>query len=126
LTGANSSEFELPPASQSKSRFKANFLDDHTGLPRRTCKTAKAVDDDEIRTYESDRDGIDVDLDSGNKVVAFNSDYDDDEGMIFDGRDELDARDHEYDSEDKSERNDSEDGVVSDDDEDEEWIDIEL
>jgi hypothetical protein len=93
-------EFELPPPSRSKSRFKDSLSDDPTDLPRRKYKTVKAVADDEMESYESDGDGIDVDLDSDNEVIAFNSDDDENEGMFFDSGDEVVARDDEYDSED--------------------------
>lgn len=120
-------KFTLPPPLRSKSQFMDILLDGPAALPRRKPKTVMAVADDEMRSYESDNDGIDVELDSDNDLVAFNSDADDNECMIFDGGDEVVDRDEECYSEDESERDGSEyEAILDDDDDDEEWINIEL
>ena len=118
--------FHSPPPLRLKSRIMDNSLDDPTRLTRCKEKISKTVADDVVDSYESESDGIDVDLDSDNEVIAFNSDDDDNDAMLFDGGDGVDAREDGCDSEDESRWSDSEDGAVSDDDEYEEWIDIEL
>jgi hypothetical protein len=115
-------ELKLPPPLRLKSRVMDSSLDDPTRLPHCKGKISKTVAD--VDSYESEGDGIDVDLDSDNEVIAFNSDDDDNEAMIFDGGDEDLIRDDECDSEYESRWGDSEDEAVSDDDEYEEWIRI--
>ncbi|KAM0701732.1 hypothetical protein Q7P35_010641 [Cladosporium inversicolor] len=125
-------EFTLPPPLPTKSRIRDDLLDESTRPTRRKIKRTRAVADDEMGPYESERDGIDVELDSDNEVVAFNSDDDDNEGMIFDGGDGVVACDDGSDSEEESGRGYSEGEAASDDDddddddEDEIWIDVEL
>lgn len=88
--------FKVPPVLLTKRRLMDNSMNDPTRTSHRNTKARKAITDDVNEADHGEGDGIDIDLDSENEVIAFNSE-DDDEAMHFDNGDEKFA--HEDDDE---------------------------
>jgi hypothetical protein len=57
-------EFKVPPPLLTRSRFVDNLIDDTIRASRRKKKTNMPTTDGVVEPYDSDGDGIDLDLDS--------------------------------------------------------------